>query len=244
MDFQECGHVLSVMVEAKLPGQLKSNARGEGEPMMRCFLRTAILTREVGTMAVKTVNQRRLVTAAFLASATLLPLSASPRTIITKPTPIPGVVSHDIVPAAQVPPGGASVGGLIVSLSTRTPSVRIKGSAVLSVAISNTSATEQILWAPDAPCSYVFSVKNASTSELKDITPLECFGDLYSLPIEYLAPGMATILTFKFGGPEFAVSPGRYVVSVRSVRRYSSPAMTKLEVLQIASNPISIVVTR
>ncbi|HEY2474497.1 MAG TPA: hypothetical protein VGI19_06810 [Candidatus Cybelea sp.] len=182
--------------------------------------------------------------AAFLASATLPPLNASPRTVMTKPTGIPGVISYVIVRAAQVPRGGASVGGLNVSLSTATPTVRVQRPAVLSVTISNTSTTEQVLWAPNAPCTYVFLIKNASTSASKDVKPIECFGDLYSLPIEYLEPGMATVLTFNFDSQEFADLPDSYILSVRSVMRYTSPEMRKIEALQIASNPISIVVTR
>jgi hypothetical protein len=156
---------------------------------------------------------------------------------------VEGVINYDVVPASEVAQGGNAVHGLTVSLSTATRMVRIDQPVTLTASIANASSTLRVLWAPNAPCSYVFSVTNASTNQTKNVAPFECFGDLYSMPIERLSPGMATLLRFKLESRELVDLPGRYTLSIRSIMWYPSVSESSLESLQVVSNPVPIVVT-
>jgi hypothetical protein len=188
-------------------------------------------------------STRTRVAAAVLISATLLPLNASAR-VGSNPMNIPGVVNYDEIPASEVTQGGRAVDGFVVSLGTTTPIVKVNQPALLTVTVANTSSESKLVWGPYAPCTYGFSVVNLSTKTTSGVTPVECFGDIYSLPAEAVSPGTATRLQFKFDSDALIGEPGRYKVSVRTITLFSTQWMKGPELLQIASNSVSIVVTR
>ena len=149
---------------------------------------------EGNIMTMKTSTRTR-VAAAVLISATLLPLNASAR-VGANPMNIPGVVNYDEIPASEVTQGGRAVDGFVVSLGTTTPIVKVNQPAFLTVTVANTSSESKLVWGPYAPCTYGFSVVNLSTKTTSGVTPVECFGDIYSLPEEAVSPGTATRLQF------------------------------------------------
>jgi hypothetical protein len=180
---------------------------------------------------------------ALLILAALLPLNGLAR-VGNSPMNIPGVVDYQDIPASEAPQGGNAVDGLVVSLSTATPTLKVKKTALLTVTIANTSSESKLLWGPYAPCTYRFSVVNLPRNTTTDVRPAECFGDIYSLPEEMVSPGMATRLQFKFDSDALISEPGMYKVSVRSITLFSVQRGKGTELLQIASNPVSIVVTK
>lgn len=174
----------------------------------------------------------------------MLPLAASAglSTVpILRITVDPNVISYDVVPAAEATNGGGQNGdGLVASLSNSTPSVRANQAAVLIASVANVSSKLQLLWNP--PCDWSFSIASSATHKANDLVPIQCDGDIYSLPIERLAPGTAAVLRFKFKSPELAV-PGIYTINLKSISWYRDGAMTNdPETLRIASNAVSIVV--
>jgi energy-coupling factor transporter transmembrane protein EcfT len=153
----------------------------------------------------------------------------------------PDVISYDVVPKADVAQGGRAVHGLVASLSSTTHIVRVNQPAILTATVTNISSSLRFLYSPY--CTYVFSVTKSSTNETRDVRPLLCVDDIYSIPIERLSPGTAAVLTFKFKNSELVGAPGTYTVSLRSISWYPTET-SNIEDLQIASNPISIVVTQ
>jgi len=195
-----------------------------------------------GSMMTLKTSIRTIRAAAALISATLLPLDASATLRSSNPMNIPGVISYNEVPASEAPQGGRAVDGLVVSLSTTTPAVRVSQPVPFTVTIANVSPESKRVWAPYAPCAYGFSVMNLSRDNTKDVTPVECIEDIYSLPARAVSPGMATRLQFTFDSDGLSSEPGRYNISVRTITLFSMHEGPKL--LQITSNSVSVVVTR
>jgi len=156
----------------------------------------------------------------------------------------PGVVRYAVVPASEAKLGGDAVQGLTTALRGPSSPVTVSQPVLLAVNIVNNSPAVQFLWAPNAPCAYVFSITNLSTNKMADVRPPQCFENLYSPPIERLSPGTATLLEFELESQELSGAPGRYEVRVRSIASYTGEEMTSMEDLKIASNPVSIVVVR
>ena len=198
--------------------------------------------RPEGSIMTLKTSTRTITAAAALISATLLPLGASARLGSSSPMNIPGVVSYSEVPASEAPQGGRALDGLVVSLGTTTATVRINQPALFTVTIANVSSESKLVWAPYAPCAYGFSVVNLSTDSTKDVTPVECIEDIYSLPARAVSPGMATRLQFTFDSDALISEPGRYDISVRTITLFSMHNGPKL--LQITSNSVQVVVTR
>jgi hypothetical protein len=190
----------------------------------------------------KPLRIMQLIAVIFLASASGLPVSASPSSSAIQTTGVPGVIRYDVVPASSVPRGGNEVQGLVVSLSAETPVVKLNQPLVLTVTIANRSSMVQLLFAPICPHNYLFSVTNLSTNSTSDVSPLECYESVTSSIVERLSPGMATLLTFEFDSPNVIGVPGRYTISVQSIISYDDDPFTRLPFLRIASNPVSVVI--
>jgi hypothetical protein len=155
---------------------------------------------------------------------------------------IPNVVSYLLVPSAAASRGGSAAHGLVVSLSAATSTVRMKQPMLLTIEISNASSTKQFLFAPNAPCTYKFSITDLSTNKVNLVHPDDCFGDLYRVPIEFLSPGFATRLEWNLEN-QVMDKPGRYTVTVQSISWYTRWAGSLVD-LQVRSNPITIVVKK
>lgn len=195
-------------------------------------------------MTAKTSIRLTRIAAAVAITATLHPLRVSAGVGDSRHT-IPGVIHYDSrLPISEVPREGKAVDGLVVSLSTTTPTVKVKQAPILTVTIANTSSQQKIVWGPEAPCTYGFSVVNPSRNTRADVTPVECLGDLYSLPGQSVWPGTATRLQFKFDSDALIGEPGMYKVSVRSITLLSYQREKGTQPLPIASNAVSVVVTR
>ncbi len=170
------------------------------------------------------------------------PDNASPELSQLPNMHIPNVVSYALVPSAAASRGGSAARGLVVSLSAATSTVRMKQPILLTIEINNVSSTEQFLFAPNAPCTYKFSITDLSTNKVNLVHPDDCFGDLYQIPIEFLSPGFATRLEWNFEH-QVMDKPGRYTVAVQSISWYTRWAGSLVD-LQVRSNPITIVVTK
>src|SRR6185437_13142505 len=163
--------------------------------------------------------------AAMLPFVSAVPVSASPildATLAT--TQEPNVISYSLLPASEVAKGGAPADGLIASLSTTTPVVKINHPVVLAISVANTSTGVRLLYESSAPCGYRISITDNSSDRTSTVQP-QCFGDVYSIPVERLQPGMATLLTFKFDNTELIGSTGSYTLRVRSVSWYPAESM-------------------